>query len=193
MFQRYVIPGIIATIATFVGIVFVEKEYTNITRLLDAEIQLDTDLADAEKVEQKRADLMAQYKAFPEDVDRRLRGLLPESVHPARLILDVQAVAERNGLRIEDPNTSEEKRTQKDGTNILSISISFNVLSTYGQLRTFLEELEKSLTLRSPVKVSITTDPAMARIPELSSNPILNVKLKFESYAFPGSESGTSP
>lgn len=190
MFQHYVIPGIIVTVAAFVGIMFVEKEYTNITRLLDTEMQLDKDLADAETVEQRRTELANAYAAFPEDADRRLRGLLPESVHPARLILDVQAVAERSGLRVDKPNASEEKRIQKDGTEILSTSVSFNFSATYVQLRSFLEELEKSLTLRSPVKVSITADPTLARIPELAQNPILNVELKFESLAFPGADSG---
>jgi hypothetical protein len=182
MLQKYLIPGLIVTVAAIVGIMFVDKEYTEIVPLLQKEETLDQDLEQASRVEQRRSELAAAYEAFPDDADSRLRALLPESIHPARIILDVQKVAEQSGVRLDKPVS--DVTQNPDDPNIRSTSISFDTSATYDQLHAFLSDLERSLTLRSPVSVSITQDTNLITMPGLADNPILNVKLKFESYAF---------
>lgn len=192
MFQKYFIPALIAIIAAFVAIVFIDKEYATITRLLVEEEKLDTDLRDAATVEEKRLALQAQFDAFPPDADKRLQGLLPEKVHPTRMILDVQKIAQKYGLQLDKPTAYEETKHAEDGqpADLQTTTIKFGVSATYEQLKMFLREIERSLTLREPTRVSIIPNLDLAAIPEMMKNPILNVELTFESYSFPGSSSG---
>lgn len=187
MFQRIIIPGLIVTVASFVAIMFIHEEYVNVTRLLIQEESLDTDLANAATVEQRRTTLEAQYASFPQDADERLAGLLPESIHPARIILDIQEVAKRNGLRLGEPNVSEEERKILGVAGGLQATvISFDTSATYDQLKLFLRDIERSLTLRTPTSIEITVDQNAMKIPDLAINPVLKVRMSFESYAFPG-------
>lgn len=188
MLQRIIIPALIVTVASLIVVVYTHREYVNVTRLLVQEESLDADLANAETVDERRRALEEQYASFPEDADKRLKGLLPESIHPARIILDVQEVAKRNGLQLNEPKVSERKHAPSGTAEEFQATvIAFETAATYSQLKLFLRDIERSLTLRTPTSIKITTEQNTASLPEFMDNPVLNVDMTFESYAFPGS------
>jgi len=185
MLRRYIIPSLIAIFASLIVVLVIDRQYADITALLAKEQSIDADIEKAEKVNQRITELTERSRAFPADADQRLRALLPESIHPALLLLSIQKIAERNGLRLETPTAETGKA--KEGSNTQETTASFKVKTTYGQLKSFLRDIEKGLTLRSPVSISISTDIESKDIPELAGNPIVIAEFRLTSYSFSGS------
>ena len=135
--------------------------------------QYDGALQAAKRFEQKQAQLALEQKALPADGVQRLQAFLPDGVDNVQLILDLDGLAERSGIKIINFNTSESKKQTSQAntagqvatptagapmptsgaTGIAldpskpydSLDLSISATGTYAELRTFLQSIETSL------------------------------------------------
>lgn len=130
--------------------------------------QYDAALAAAKRFEQKQTQLALEQKALPVDGLTRIKAFLPDGVDNVQLILDLDGVAARSGLKILNFNTTESKK-QAATTNTQpgqasapatapgmgatvdvskpydSLDLSITASGTYPELRSFLASIETSL------------------------------------------------
>ena len=114
--------------------------------------QYDEALIAADSFEQKKTQLTKAQQALPADALTRLKKFLPDNLNNVQLILDMDALATRSGVKLGGFNTSETaKSTGAQGAALVgakpydSLDLSVTAVGTYPAIRTFLGGVEKSL------------------------------------------------
>lgn len=117
----------------------------------------DTALTKASELQELKQSLLARYNSFnPSDVDR-LQKLLPDHVDNVRLILDLDNLAGRHGLALQNvaisaPQTANQAQTAAGSISSSkqrydSLTLKFTTVATYESFLQLLSDLESSLRI----------------------------------------------
>lgn len=121
----------------------------------------------AAELQQRKQELLSKYNAFnPTDIDR-LQKLLPDHVDNVRLILDLDNLAVRYGLGLQNVDVSKvASQGAKSQTSIGaigasnqkydSVTLTFSTKGTYENFTKFLADLESDLRIVDLVTLSIS-------------------------------------
>lgn len=128
--------------------------------------QYDEALQKAAELQELKQSLLSRYNAFnPTELDR-LGKLLPDHIDNVRLILDLDGIASRNGLALQNVTVSTPTSAQGSDTAIGSlgaskqkydsVTLSFTTQGGYDTFLRFLGDLESSLRIVDLVSLSLT-------------------------------------
>lgn len=128
--------------------------------------QYDAALSKAAELQQLKQTLLSKYNTFnPADLEK-LGKLLPDHVDNVRLILDIDSLAGKNAMAIQNVVVSSSQSAKSSQTAIGTVSASkqkydsltirFTTQGTYDNFRTFLDDMQKSLRIVDLVSLSIT-------------------------------------
>lgn len=130
---------------------------------------LEKDHEKAKSYQVKKQDLREKYKkSISPTEEEKLKLFLPDSVDNIRLLIDLEALALRQGIEI--GNTAfnsggggNETETHDDGL-YETITLSFSFVSNYDDFKSFLVLLQQSLRLIDVKKLTIQTsdDPELS-------------------------------
>ncbi len=148
---------IIISIAAF--FMWINPHYAN-TKTLGTQLSQSNDaLAKIQQLETVRSALVDKENSInPEDL-AKLQKLLPDNFDNIRLLIDMQGVASRYGITIQDitignnqqtPNSATAGAAQAIGPSGKSygqMSLSFSVKTSYENLLSFLQDLQNSLRI----------------------------------------------
>lgn len=149
----------------------------------------DSALAAAKKFEQKQAQLAAEKQKIAPEALTRLESFLPDGVDNVQLILDLDALAARSGLRLGNFQTTESGRGHTaaggpvgaDGTPIMlnesslptdSVDLSMSASGSYASMRAFLAGVETSLRPLDLIEFSVSD----------SNTGVYNYQMTFRLY-----------
>lgn len=158
--------GIFSIIAVLVAIGlfywYIDPTYAVIKNLRAQQATLDAALDRSLELQQARDQLLSKYNTFsPQDLDR-LEKLLPDHVDNVRLILDLDGIASRYGMRVRNVSIQEQKqRANAIGTDespFESLVLSFTVTGGYDTFRQFVSDLEKSLRIVDIVGINFAAN-----------------------------------
>lgn len=142
---------------------YVNPTYGTIQKLRAEQSQFDEALNKSKELQAVRDTLLSKYNKFSAADVARLEKLLPDGVDNVKLVLDIDNIASRYGLRIR--NVTVESGTQKDQRIIApdtgptgSVLLSFTIAASYATFVQFLKDLEQSLRLTDINSVSFTTN-----------------------------------
>lgn len=156
MFKTLIsIVGVGAAIGLF--LLYTKPTYDSVKTLQAQIAEYDQALEKAAELKRLKDTLLSRYNAFnPADIER-LHKLLPDHVDNVRLLLDLDTLAARHGLAIQNvviSGNSSETLEQTVVTTIGesnekydSISIKFATEGTYDQFKIFMRDLERSLRI----------------------------------------------
>ncbi|MDZ4284305.1 MAG: hypothetical protein U1A28_00585, partial [Patescibacteria group bacterium] len=138
---------------------------------------LEDTLESARELQSVRDKLLAKYNSFPPDDIERLHKLLPDNVDNVRLIIDIDEMASRYGLTIQDINIKQQQesrvrtagaadeeaedfgtsaRTAREMSEAAEglvepklsfLTLSFSVVASYERFLAFLRDMERSLRI----------------------------------------------
>jgi hypothetical protein len=155
---------IIFAIGIFVG--YINPVYTKSIMPLQTQVkQYKNTLLAAEDFNRKEAQLATERNAIPADAVARLLAFLPDGVDNIQLILDLNALASRTGVKLSDFNikSSEDSGSgngpsplESGGATTDHIEITLRATGTYDAFRTFLSSVERSLRPLDLVQITIT-------------------------------------
>lgn len=144
---------------------YTQPGYDN-ARALEAEIdQYDQALEKATELQQIKQSLLSRYNAFnPADLDR-LQKLLPDHVDNVRLVLDLDNLAARHGMALQNVVISN-PASEGGASGVIgaigtaqqkydSLTLKFATLGSYGNFKVFLQDLENSLRIVDLVSLSL--------------------------------------
>ncbi len=155
LFIGYIHPTVTGSIATTSKKV---KEY-------------DAALIAAKRYEQKIAELGDERQKLSTDSIKRLEEFLPDSVDNVQLILDLDGLAARSGIKIDNFNTTDlapsvsgvdangQSVSLDEGKPYESLDITISASGSYSQMRAFLDGVESSLRLIDLVSLQLTDSP----------------------------------
>lgn len=164
------VVGIVAAIGIFIGYTKPAYDRAQSTRAQIA--QYDAALVKANELQERKQVLLKKFNEFlPEDRDR-LQKLVPDHVDNVRLILDLDNIASRHGMALQNVVVSTPGAGQTTQTAVGTISSSkqkYDVLTTkfstqgsYESFQQMMSDLETSLRIVDLVNMSLSTGAGTA-------------------------------
>ena len=127
--------------------------------------QYDQALQKATELQTIKQTLLSKYNSFdPNNIDR-LQKLLPDHVDNVRLILDMDNLAQKHGMAMQNvavsANPSQSAQTAVGTISAAkqkydSLTITFTVVGSYDTFRQFLADLQSSLRIVDLVSLELT-------------------------------------
>lgn len=127
--------------------------------------RFDSALDAAQRFQTKEGELSAARNAISPEALTRLDAFLPDGVDNVQLILDLDALADRSGMRLSDFDTSvpSEAAASTDSFALAqedpidSLNLTMTGTGTYSAFRTFLAGIEQSLRPLDIVAVDVVS------------------------------------
>ncbi len=163
--MKWILPifFIIASVGLFVG--YIDGSYNEV-KLLRAEVQnFDEALKKSKELQALRDALLSRYNTFSSSDLERLEKLLPDNIDNVRLVLELDNIAARYGMRVSNVAISSDVSSGEEGTigpqNRLydDVILSFAVSGTYDNFIAFMKDLEKSLRVVDITSLSFDGGP----------------------------------
>jgi hypothetical protein len=170
--KRYLSPFFFMLISSGIVVMYILPVYQDIRVGIAKKSTLEQSIKDAATAKEKILNLGLTEASFPPDFETKLRTILPDTIDPTRLIVDVNALAERDGLRISTPAIGKVAESGKRAAPYMRQTITYSVRAPYSALRKHLRSLEHNLSLRDVTTMSFSSlvtdqDAAQYRSPEL--------------------------
>lgn len=153
---------LIGALALFFG--HVQPEFNGTIAGLRAKISAyDKALAAAGQFSEKEKTITNQQSAIPSDDLMRIAKFLPDGVDNVQLIVDLNALASRSGVKLSNFNVAQPEEESLDAGRAASdvvgptrsLDITVKGIATYSAFRTFLDGVEHSLRPLDLVALSI--------------------------------------
>jgi hypothetical protein len=171
--MRYLLALIALIIAEAIFFWYTKPTYDGVQSIRDESTQYDQALAKAAELQALKTDLLNKYKSFsPTDLDH-IQKLLPDHVDNVALILDLDNLAAKYQMPIQNVDVSTPASGGGNDTTGLatigasgqkydSVTIHFNTSGTYQNFQTLMEELEHSLRIVDLVGLNLGPDTSNA-------------------------------
>jgi len=144
---------------------FTQPKYDEVQAINAQIAQYDEALTKAAELQRLKQTLLSRYNTFDPVKMERLQKLLPDHVDNVRLILDLDSLAGRHGMALQNVAVSSAESAQAGqaavgavGASKLkhdSLTIKFMTQGTYKTFMAFLSDLESSLRIVDLVALSI--------------------------------------
>jgi hypothetical protein len=156
--NRYIIPIFLIILSVAGYIRYIDPYYGAVMAGKTKIEEYDKLLADAQAANDKLDLLRTTEEGFPEGFERSLDIILPESIDPLRLVIDIDGIAALKGLHIKEPEiTIPSTANGKVLTGLQENKLSFTVSAPYDVFQSFLRDLELSLSLQDLSGLSFTS------------------------------------
>jgi Tfp pilus assembly protein PilO len=144
---------------------WVNPQYAIVKDYMAQSKDSDSALASVASLETMKATLVDKENSFNQaDLDK-LKKLLPDNVDNIRWFLDIQGIASRYGVTIQDISVADQaqkttttKTIGSSGKPYGQMALSFSVSTSYENLISFLKDLEQSLRIVEIKSLSFTAD-----------------------------------
>lgn len=148
---------------------YTKPTYDSLSGIKSQITQYNLALDKAAELQRLKQSLLSRYNSFSPDDIERLHKLLPDHVDNVRLILDLDTLASRHGLALQNVVISGGP-TEKESSNQIitgpsqsahdSLTFQFATSGTYPQFVQFLTDLERSLRIVDVTELSISQSTA---------------------------------
>lgn len=171
---RTIISLVCVVAAGAIFFVYTQPTYDSVRAVNEKNASYDAALSKATELQQRKQQLLSRYNTFdPSDIDR-LQKLLPDHVDNIRLILDLDSLAGKHGMAIQNVAVSSaasaDSRTSTLGSvsaskqRYDSLTIKFSTQAPYDVFQQFLTDLEESLRIVDLISLNITRVSADANV-----------------------------
>jgi Tfp pilus assembly protein PilO len=142
-------------IAAAIGIVvYVVPTFQETQEVKTEEQELDRALANARRLQERRAELTTQFNSFTDEELEAIDTLVPDNIDNVKLIIELDALASRHGLAIQNINVVDDSNQATNEELALvaeqeygTIELDFTVTGPYERFVSFVEDVERSLRL----------------------------------------------
>jgi Tfp pilus assembly protein PilO len=163
---RNAIAVVLLAAALAIFFFYTDPTYSSVQALSAQGSQYDQALAKATQLQTLKQSLLARYNSFDTNAINRLSTMLPDQVDNIRLILDLDNLASRYGMGLQNVNISTPGTGSGGSGAVTSIAgatepydaltIQFTTSGTYEQFSQFLSALQSSLRLVDLLNLSIS-------------------------------------
>lgn len=155
-------------IAGGVFFMYTQPAYDTVQTLKTQIKEYNQALEKAAELQQLKQSLLSRYNSFnPADIDR-LQKLLPDHVDNVRLVLDIDNLAGKHGMALQNVVISN-PTSEAAGSSVIgiiggssqkydSLTLKFATQGTYQNFAAFLQDLEASLRVVDLVALSLSRD-----------------------------------
>jgi len=173
--MKFIVPIVLLGAAVWGYFGFIEPKYTDIKVLKSKKAEYQQALERVRTIDDLRLDLESRYNRIGKDDIDRLQKMLPDTTDTVRLILDIDSIASRFGIRLGnleihggpddvknaagteggEGGSGPNKNLYVAASRFEPFSVSFTVVTSYENFIGFLKDLEGSLLLMDVTNISI--------------------------------------
>jgi Tfp pilus assembly protein PilO len=164
-------PLLFIAVAIGMFYMFINPRYENASRIKVEADQYEEALAKTEELRVVRDELLTQYNSLSRSDIDRLNRIVPDSVDVVKMVADIDAVAGKYGIIIQDVRIAEEVVDDSQGIvdqtqskPYLTTTVAFRFVGTYENLLPFLRDLERSLQVVDVKAASFSSGRAQNNI-----------------------------
>lgn len=181
-------------IAGAVFVVYTQPAYSSVKALQDRIGEYNAALDKARELQELKRSLLARYNTFsPEQLDR-LTKMLPDHVDNVRLVLDLDAMATRYGMAVQNVVISKKEILAKENSTVIgtigeqklkydSLTLEFTTEGTYPSFAQFIQDLESSLRVVELNAFSIEAAQRAKKVEDDTvSEPIYRFDISLRTY-----------
>ena len=129
--------------------------------------RFDEALAKTREIQELKSSLLSRYNLFAGANLDRLQKMLPDHVDNVRLVLDMDGIASKYGIRIQNVAVQESGKADDEASGTVlnggattgrpyrSINLQFQVVATYDDFVLLLRDLESSLRIVDMTTLSV--------------------------------------
>lgn len=172
--NRNILPLVLIIVAVGIFFTFTVGQYDKVREVLAQNEQFSRTLEDSKELLKKRDQVINAYNSISESDRERLKKLLPDHIDNIRLIIDINGITSRRGVSIKNVRTggagatrgaapaqnsaapSLQQQAPASLSKTDSMTLSFNVSTTYENFINILHDLEMSLRILDITKISFT-------------------------------------
>lgn len=171
--RKLVLPITILAVAVFGFFWYVQPTYDKIGKLQSRIATYDKNLNRITKLQQQLNKKLAARDSITSAEFRRLNRIVPRSVDTVRLLIELDRIAARHGLSVQDTSFSGAPRliqaTSSQQTNASTpsqiseernyrtVTVSFSTTGEYETIQNFLRDLERSSRLMDLTSFQLKT------------------------------------
>lgn len=160
MFKAIISIIFLAT-AAIVFFVWTQPLFNEVKDLMSQSSSFEEALSTSRQIQEKRNSLLSQYNKISKENVGRLNKLLPSQPDSIKYILEIEKVAQQNGIILKDIDIREEtegiqKAVSEKESLFESVPLSMKVIGSYKSFYSFLGNLERSLRLTDVNAVSFS-------------------------------------
>jgi Tfp pilus assembly protein PilO len=155
--------------------------------------QYNAALDKATQLQQLKQSLLSKYNSFDPNNLSRLQTLLPDHVDNVGLILDIDNLASKYGMALENVDVSTPSSVGSSATPISaigssgqkydSLTMKFSTTGTYANFLQFLTDLETSLRIVDLVSLSVSANASTAgAAAQAASSPLYTYNITLRTY-----------
>ena len=157
---------LIASIGLYVG--FISPTYGEVEALKGKGNEFDSAVNNANKLTEKRNELVSKLNSMPADDLSRLNKLIPDNIDNVRLIMEIDRIAMKYGMSLREVRVEGISIPQGSKAVVQagviggvakdydSVTLSFTVSSNYQAFKSFLNELENNLRITDVENISFS-------------------------------------
>jgi hypothetical protein len=152
--MRIITPLLLLLLSGLLFAGYIDSTYTHIRELQNRVSEYDRALTRSKELIAVRDELISRRNTFGETERRRLAKMLPDNVDNVRLIMDIDNIAARYGMSLQNveigsqgSSVTDSGGIGPDGNPIGSIELGFSVSAPYDDFIALLKDLEQSLRI----------------------------------------------
>ncbi|MBI2048683.1 MAG: type 4a pilus biogenesis protein PilO [Parcubacteria group bacterium] len=145
-------------VAGAVFFVYTQPAYISVKALQVRITEYNAALDKARELQELKRSLLAKYNTFSSEQLDRLTRMLPDHVDNVRLVLDIDNMATRYGMAVQNVVISKHEKTEKTAATVIgsigeqkqkydALTLEFSTRGTYANFTKFIQDLETSLRL----------------------------------------------
>lgn len=166
--------------------------------------RFDEALAKTREIQQLKSSLLSRYNLFAGNNLDRLQKMLPDHVDNVRLVLDMDGIASKYGIRIQNVSVQGPGKDSSDtasgtvlngGANqsrpYQSLTLDFEVVSTYDEFVLLLRDLESSLRIVDLVALTVRPRAGSSKVviggttPDIETEALYTFGVSLRTYWLP--------
>lgn len=162
--MKFLLPVILVIISGALFLLWIDPTYKDIQVILNENQGYVDAIEKVKEVREKREEVQEIRNTISRSQEERLEKILPTRIKNIDLILDVNNIADINGMNISgirindqsETNSGERAEIETNDAGYQTVSFAFSVVATYDTFKEFLEDLSLSLRVIDVTNVSIT-------------------------------------
>jgi len=154
--MKLALPVLLVILSIGLFFAFTDGTYKQAKELEKEQARFDEALERSKELQAVRDALLSRYNTFSTNDLERVEKLLPDGIDVVRLILELDSIAARHGMRIDNISVQENLAESTAPTGSIgvpdqlpyeTISVGFGVSAQYDDFLSFVEDLESSLRI----------------------------------------------
>lgn len=167
-------PIILIVLALGIYFTFTRGKIDELKSVQAVNAQYQQAIDNSEKLVKVRNTVLASYNAISAEDRERLEKMLPDNVDNVRLIIDATGVATRHGITVKNIKTSASSANSSTNSAVIptnssptrvnvansydTVTLSFNVSTSYQTFIDFMKDLEASLRIMDISKITLNAN-----------------------------------